>query len=193
MSRLTSFGLTLALAAAASTAIAATPMPLGPCQVGAIRLHTGAKGSEVLAQVRRAFPRATLAMQPYAGGQIRTEVREGSERLMYVFSSKTGDALIEIDLLAPRFQVAPGVFPGASLQSAQRTLGQASLEVNPTDSTEVLTFADPNHVLAGLSATGCTVNAVAGPGARVGLYKHGESDTHRFGPGAVIARVDIAP
>ena len=183
----------LALLLSASAATAATPVPLGPCQIGGVRLRSGIKGAEVLAQVRRAFPRATLAARPYAGGQVRTEVREGGERLMDVFAAKGGDALIEVDLLASRFQLAPGVTPGASLQSAQRTLGQASLEVNPTDRTEVLTFADPNHVLAPLGATGCTVTPVAGPGARVGLYGHGESDTHRFAPGAVIARIDIAP
>lgn len=183
---------TVAIAAAPTATAAETPVPLAPCQIATLHVQATTKGAEAVGAMRRAFPHAVVTATA-DGEQRRTTFKDGGRPLLSISAHQNDDMLIAVELFSPRFQLAPRAYPGASITQAQRALGQAELEVDPAlETEETLTFADLDRRL-GWTDAGCSVSLRAGPGHRVGLYRKGELDTHRFRQGAVIGSVTVTP
>lgn len=163
MSRLPTAALMAALIVVGPAA-AASPVPVTGCRVGAIDLRGRSTAAVVEAAARRAFPSATFAVKALGRGVERVEVTERGERLMGL--NRQGARSLGVSLYAPRFVVAEGVSPGVSVAAAERALGPATLEANPTTGERDLTFADPKGALAGWRDAGCSLRFLPGPGPK---------------------------
>lgn len=155
--------LSASLALAASVAGAAVPVPVAGCRAGGLDLREARDASAMEAAARRAFPRAVL-IRSKRGPVATTEVREGADRVLVL--SRDGPRLLGVELLSARFVLADGVSPGAKVVAAERALGSATLEQNPTTGDRELRFSDPDRRLEGFDGAGCSLWFNPGPGPR---------------------------
>lgn len=173
---------------------AATPVPLAPCQIGAVKLGHDIPLATVQASMRRAFPAATMSERASstAGPFRQVEVRDGGDRIMTIIylAGSPRKIVNRVDLTSARFQLIAGVAPGTPLADV-RALGRVMVEDNPTSGVEDITAPNVQPILARWEQAGCPAQLRAAPGAKAGLYARGRADTDRVRPGAKIGSIEI--
>jgi hypothetical protein len=176
------------------SASAATPVPLTPCHIGAVKLGHDMPLATVQAAVRRAFPAATMRERAssIAGPFRQVEVYDGADRIMtIVYLARSPRKIVNhVDLTSARFQLIPGVAPGTPLADV-RALGPVTLENNPTTGVEDISALKVQPMLARWEQAGCPAQLRAAKGAKAGLYARGRSYTDRVRPGAKIGTIEI--
>jgi len=180
------------IASACVPSNAATPVPLAPCLIGAIHLASKMPLATLQGAIGRAFPGAEWTSGKAGGLFGSVVVSAGGERLMTIaYLARTpGRQVDHIDLVSPRFQLAPGVMPGMSLTS-RTALGAVRVEMNPTDGVEYIAAPAIGGTLSAWEQAGCPVQLRAAVGSTVGAYAPGATDTERRRPGARLGRLEL--
>jgi hypothetical protein len=181
------------MAAAIAPAVA-TPVPLAPCQVGAIRLTHDMSLSSFAAAITRVFPAATVATA-VTRSRVRTTVRDGADVLMTVESggrTLASARVVSVDLRSARFQLAPGLYPGVPLARAARVLAPITIDKDPEGGAEMVASPRLDAMLKGWEQVHCGLMLVPGPGT-VELYtaKDEGMSALRFKPGARVASFSV--